>query len=62
MNETLTRLPVGHSIAAAPLVPVIQQTGSWRGAGCFMHELPERVVENASAAAQSASTVSAPSR
>lgn len=26
VNETLTRLPVGHPIAAAPLAPVIQQT------------------------------------
>ncbi|MBN5027920.1 hypothetical protein JY419_00545 [Stenotrophomonas maltophilia] len=26
VNETLTRLPVGHPVAAAPLAPVIQQT------------------------------------
>lgn len=26
VNETLTRLPVAHPIAAAPLAPVIQQT------------------------------------
>ena len=26
VNETLTRLPLGHPVAAAPLAPVIQQT------------------------------------
>lgn len=26
VNETLTRLPAGHPVAAAPLAPVIQQT------------------------------------